>query len=252
MTASGADYRGNAPARKHRQWRLAAAPTWRTGSPDRALLRQLLLQPAHDHVADLVLGDAGGAAHVVALGVDARLLRIAVLHEEVDVLDRCLVVELAVDAEERGGGLIEQAHVEQREPRHGGEKLLERPRAHGAAARFEQARRAEPIGGAAGSEWRTQPFLLEAVVHVAAVEHRTLDALRLGEGEPRRPIAAEAAAPDTHAGAVDVAARGEMIEPGGKGALGRSIAVPHGVLARTRHVHRQGGDGGAVVGRDGC
>src|SRR5262245_46901490 len=213
-TARCAAARVHPSARKHRQWRLAAAPTWRTGSPDRALLRQLLLQPAHDHVADLVLGHAGGAAHVVALGVDARLLRIAVLHEEVDVLDRGLVVELAVDAEERRRGLIDEPHVEQREPRHGGEKLLERRRAHGAPARFEQARRAEGIGRAAGGEGRAQPFLLEAVVHVAAVEHRALEALRLGEGEPRRPIAAEAAAPHPYAGAVDVATRGEMIEPG--------------------------------------
>src|SRR5262249_52019676 len=68
------------------------------------LPRELPLHPRHDRVADLVLWHAGGAAHVVALRIDARLLGRAVLHQEVDVVDRRLVVELAVDAEDRRRG----------------------------------------------------------------------------------------------------------------------------------------------------
>jgi len=49
--------------------------------------------------------------------------------------------------------------------------------AHGAAARLEQAGRAEQISGAAGGEGRHEPFLLKAVMNAAAVDHRALDAL---------------------------------------------------------------------------
>ena len=83
-------------------------------------------------------------------------------------------------------------------------------------------------------------------MHVAAVKHRALDALRLDEGEPRRPIGAEASAPHADAAAVDVVALREMIDPGGIAALGGRIAVEHGVLAGARHVDRQGGDAGAM------
>src|SRR4029077_10917671 len=55
------------------------------------------------------------------------------------------------------------------------------------------------------------------------------------------PIGPEASAPHADAPAVDVVALGEMIDPGGIAALGGRIAVGHGVLARARHVHRQGG-----------
>jgi hypothetical protein len=44
----------------------------------------------------------------MALGIDAGFLRIAVLHQEIDVLDRRLVVQLAVDAEERRRRPVEQ------------------------------------------------------------------------------------------------------------------------------------------------
>src|SRR3977135_4256685 len=74
-----------------------------------ALPPQLPLQPPYDRIPDLVLRHAGGAAHMGALRIDARLLRRAVLHEQIDVVDRRLVVELAVDAEDRRRGLVEQA-----------------------------------------------------------------------------------------------------------------------------------------------
>ena len=184
------------------------------------------------------------AAHVVALGIDARRLRIAVLQQQIDVGDRRLVVELAVDAEQRRRRLVEQAHGLERQRRDGRQKFLDRLHAHRAAAGVEQARRAEQIGRAAGGEGRHQPFALEAVVHVAAVEHRALDAVGGGEGEPRRPVGAEAAAPDRDALAVDVVARRQMIEPGEIGAFGGRIAVQHRVLAAARPVDGERGEAG--------
>src|SRR5262249_12529547 len=57
---------------------------------------------------------------------------------------------------------------------------------------------------------------------------------------------AEAAAPHPDPAAVEVAAPGDVIDPGGKGALGGGIAVAHEVLAGPRHVHHQGGDARAM------
>ena len=68
--------------------------------------------------------------------------------------------------------------------------------------------RAEQVSRAAGGKRRQQPLALKAVVDVAAVKHRALDPLGGDEGEPRRPVGAEAAAPDADAPAVDVGAVG--------------------------------------------
>src|SRR3970040_2279099 len=65
---------------------------------------------------------------------------------------------------------------------------------------------AEKVRCAAGGAPRPQPFALKAVVDVAAVEHRALDPVGGDEGEPRRPIGAEAAAPDADPRPVDVGA----------------------------------------------
>src|SRR5262245_60591920 len=45
-----------------------------------ALPRDLILEPADDHVGDLAFRHAGGAPHVAALRIDARLLGASVLH----------------------------------------------------------------------------------------------------------------------------------------------------------------------------
>ncbi len=111
--------------------------------------------------------------------------------------------------------------------------------AHGAAARLEQAVRAEQICGAASGERRDKPLLLEAVMHIAAMKHRALDTRGRSVSEPRRPIGAEAAAPDRDAAAVDIAALQQRIEPGEEGALGGRIAVEHRVFAGARHVDGQ-------------
>src|SRR5262245_3345676 len=63
---------------------------------------------------------------------------------------------------------------------------------------------------------------------------------------PRCPVAAEARAPDSDAGAVDVSAPRQMIDPGRIGALGVGVAIEHGILAGARHVHGQGGEPGAM------
>src|SRR5262245_29309896 len=77
--------------------------------------RELVRQPARDQVWDLILGHAGSAAHVAALRVDARLLRTTVFHQQVDILHGCLIVELAIDTEDRCRRLVEQTEVQQRE-----------------------------------------------------------------------------------------------------------------------------------------
>jgi hypothetical protein len=165
-----------------------------------------------------------------------------VLHQQIDVGDRRLVVELAVDAEQRRRLLVEQAHGLERQRRHRRQKFLDRLHTHGAPARVEQARGAEQIGRAAGGERRHQPFALEAVMHVAAVEHGALDAVGRGMREPRRPVGAEAAAPHRDAPAVHVAAGRQIIEPGKIGAFGGGIAVQHRVLAAARHVDGERGE----------
>src|SRR5262249_5793242 len=75
---------------------------------------ELRLQPIHDGVGDVLRRLTGGAAHVMAVRIDAGALRTAVLHQQVDVGDRRLVIELAVDAEDRRRRLVDQAHGDQR------------------------------------------------------------------------------------------------------------------------------------------
>src|SRR5262249_59032905 len=72
-----------------------------------------------------------------------------------------------------------------------------------------------------------------------AVEYRALDTLCFDEGEPRRPVGTEAAAPNSNTRAVHVGPLRKMIEPGRIGALGGGIAVAHGVLAGPGHVDHQ-------------
>src|SRR5580704_3644006 len=104
---------------------------------------QLRLEPLDDGRRNMLRRLAGRAAHVRALRIDARRFRAAVLHQEINVIDRRLVVELAVDAEDRRRRLVEQPKRFQRQARRGLEKLLERLGAHGAAAGFEQTLRVE-------------------------------------------------------------------------------------------------------------
>src|SRR6478735_2083978 len=76
-----------------------------TAEDQATLLRQPFLQPSDNHVGDLVGMLTGRAPHMVAFGIDPRRFRIAVLHQEINVGDRRLVVELAVDAQKRRGFL---------------------------------------------------------------------------------------------------------------------------------------------------
>src|SRR5262245_21666628 len=69
------------------------------------------LQPGADRLRDLGSVAPRRASHVAAFGIDARFLGIAVLHQEIDVGNRGLVVELAVHAEDSRRGLVEKSHV---------------------------------------------------------------------------------------------------------------------------------------------
>ena len=60
--------------------------------------------------------------------------------------------------------------------------------------------------------------------------------------EPRRPVGAEAAAPDGDALAVDVVAGRQIIEPGEDRCARPRIAVQHRVLAAARHVDGERGE----------
>src|SRR5580700_4670903 len=231
---------GSRPKRFRRpgeKYQIAVIAGHEVASP---LSLQLPFEPLNNHRRDVLRRLAGRAAHVRALRVDARRFRGAVLHEQIDVVDRRLVVELAVDAEDRRRRLVEQPESLQRQARRGFEKLLERLGAHGAAARFEQAVRAEEIRRAAGGESRDQPFLLKAVMDIAAVEYRALDALGSRVGKPRRPIGAETAAPNADAAAVDLGALRQMIEPREECAFRCGIAVEHRIFAAARHVDGEG------------
>ena len=75
------------------------------------------LSHSDDGLGDVLGGLAGRAAHVVAVGIDPRRLRVAVLHQQIDVGDRRLIVELAVDAEQRRRRLVEQPHRLERQRR---------------------------------------------------------------------------------------------------------------------------------------
>src|SRR5262249_26290588 len=89
-------------------------------------------------------------------------------------------------------------------------------------------------------------FALEAEMHVTAVEYRALEPLRLHMRHPRRPVAAEARAPDSDAGAVHVSTLRQVIDPRRIGALGVGVAIEHGILTGARHVHGQRGEPGAM------
>ena len=186
---------------------------------------------------------------MAAFGIDAGLLGIAVFHQEVDIVHRRLIVELAVDAQQRCRRPVQQPLLFERQRGRNPEKFLKALHAHRPAAGLEQADRPEDRDGCPFRQRRQQPLFLKAVMHVAAVEHRAFHTLRFDERELRGPIPAVAPAPYAEAGGVDVVALQQMIDQRGKRALGVGLGVEHRALAGAGHVDRKAREAGLVQPR---
>ena len=193
--------------------------------------------PGLDHLGEhLGLRPALRAAHVPALRVHPHLLRVAVLHQEIEIGDRLLRIALAVHEQHRRGGLVDEAARHERQARPVREEFLHRLRAvHRCARRVD----VEEIF--ARRERLLLPLGCVVVVDADAVDHGAANAILLRVRKHGRPVAAPASPLHDDALRIDVPARRQVVERGGEHALRADIDEDRR-LPGARHVDREHAD----------
>ena len=179
---------------------------------------------------------------MAALGIDPDVLRVAVLHEQVQVGDRLLAVALAVDQEHRRRRSLQHAARKERKTGAVGEELVHRP---GAVDRG--ARRVDVEKILAGREGFFLPLGRVVLVDADAVHHRAAQAVLLGVRHDRRPVPAPAASLHDDALRVDLRPRLQVVERAREHALGADVDQDRR-LARAGHVEREHADAVLQVG----
>ena len=178
--------------------------------------------PRDDHLArDHRAGEIGRAPHVTACRVHPGLLRAAVIHQQINVVDRHLRVAGPVDEQHRRRRLLQKSARHERHPRREREELLARRHVGiDCRARLEQVEQVLRCVQAV-----LLPRALEVAVNGAAVHHRSAQALLLRVRQHRRPVPAPAAALHHDAPGIEVTAGCHVIENGREHALRADVGL---------------------------